>query len=72
MRSDDPRPAFHPALEDGGTAGSGSLEALLDVANPLIVEIGRTRMTVQEIMQLGIGSVVQLERSVGERTDGPG
>jgi flagellar motor switch protein FliN len=49
-------------------AGSG-LEALLDVTMPLIVEIGRSTMMVQDIINLGVGSVIQLDRAVGEPVD---
>ena len=48
---------------------SQSFDALLDIAMPVAIEIGRASMTVQEILQLGIGSVVQLDRIVGEPVD---
>ena len=48
---------------------SGSLDALLDVSMPVVIEIGRAQMTVQEVLQLSPGSVVQLDRSVGEPVD---
>ena len=44
-------------------------DTLLDIAMPVVIEIGRASMTVQEILQLGIGSVVQLDRIVGEPVD---
>jgi flagellar motor switch protein FliN/FliY len=50
-------------------AGSSALEALYDVPMPLVIEIGRARLTVQEILQLGSGSVVELDRMVGELVD---
>lgn len=48
---------------------AGSLEALYDLTLPVSIELGRTRMTVQEVLALGRGSVVQLERLVGEPVD---
>ena len=42
---------------------------LMDLTLPLSIELGRTRMTVQEILRLGRGSVVQLERLAGEPID---
>ena len=48
---------------------SPSIDALLDISMPVAIEIGRASMTVQEILQLGIGSVVQLDRIVGEPVD---
>ena len=50
-------------------AGGASFEALLDVSMPVVVEMGRTEMTVQDVLQLGIGSVVQLDRLIGEPVD---
>lgn len=48
---------------------AGSLAALYDLTLPVSIELGRTRMTVQEVLALGRGSVVQLERLVGEPVD---
>ena len=36
---------------------------------PVVIEMGRTRMTVQEVLALGPGAVVQLDRMVGEPVD---
>lgn len=61
-----------PSLVDLGaeeTAAPQSFDALLDISMPVAIEIGRASMTVQEILQLGIGSVVQLDRIVGEPVD---
>jgi flagellar motor switch protein FliN/FliY len=61
-----------PALVEivgGDAASSPSMDALLDISMPVAIEIGRASMTVQEILQLGVGSVVQLDRNVGEPVD---
>ena len=42
---------------------------LLDLTLPVAIELGRTNMTVQEILRLGRGSVVQLDRLAGEPID---
>ena len=42
---------------------------LLDLNLPVSIELGRTKMTVQEILRLGRGSVIQLERLAGEPVD---
>jgi flagellar motor switch protein FliN/FliY len=47
----------------------GSLDTLLDVSLPVAIEFGRTHMTVQEVLELGGGSVIQLDRMVGEPID---
>ena len=46
-----------------------SLKTLLDVSMPVVIEIGRTSMTIQEVLQLGVGSVIELDRAVGEPVD---
>lgn len=56
------------ALDDDAPEG-GQLSTLLHLSLPVTIELGRTRMSVQEILELGRGSVVQLERLVGEPVD---
>jgi flagellar motor switch protein FliN/FliY len=46
-----------------------NLEFILDVALQVTVEVGRTRMTIQDLLQLGQGSVVELEKLAGEPLD---
>ncbi len=53
----------------GGGIAAGSLETILDVSLPVAIEFGRTHMTVQEVLELGNGSVIQLDRMVGEPID---
>lgn len=56
-------------VHGGEPASSPTFDALLDVSMPVAIEIGRASMTVQEILHLGIGAVVQLDRIVGEPVD---
>jgi flagellar motor switch protein FliN/FliY len=57
-------------LGDGISSGSEvPISMLMDLTLPLSIELGRTRMTVQEILRLGRGSVVQLDRLAGEPID---
>src|SRR5678810_211715 len=62
-----------PDLAELGTGVQSSSEVplamLMDLTLPLTIELGRTRMTVQDILRLGRGSVVQLERLAGEPID---
>ncbi len=46
-----------------------SIELLKDVNLELTVELGRTRMNIGEIMELGQGSVVELDKMAGEPVD---
>lgn len=66
--------AAAPSFTDFGapTGVSGTeapLAMLMDLTLPVSIELGRTRMTVQEILRLGRGSVIQLERLAGEPID---
>ena len=53
----------------GGDSDPASLSVLYDLAMPVAVELGRTRLSVQDILSLGRGSVIQLDRLAGEPID---
>ncbi len=61
------QPGVRPAAIPAGMGGS--LDTLLDMSLPVAIEFGRTHMTVQEVLELGSGSVIQLDRMVGEPID---
>jgi flagellar motor switch protein FliN/FliY len=62
-----------PTLDELGpgvdNADEVPLSVLMDLTLAVSIELGRTRMTVQDVLRLGRGSVVQLERLVGEPID---
>lgn len=77
-RSDDAAAPTEPGLVEpefvdlgaaSALAGEVPLSLLLDLTLPVSIELGRTSMTVQEILRLGRGAVVQLERLAGEPID---
>lgn len=43
-----------------------SIDMLLDVQLPISIELGRTKLTIAEILALGPGSVVELNKLAGE------
>jgi flagellar motor switch protein FliN/FliY len=56
----------------GGTdfAGSlGNLDLIVDIPVRITVELGRTRKTIGEVLALGPGSVVELNKMAGEPVD---
>jgi flagellar motor switch protein FliM len=72
------RPAIMAAVTDtqgkedlaqSRPGADGALGSLYQVTLPITIELGRTRMTVQEVLELGRGSVITLERLVGEPVD---
>lgn len=46
-----------------------SLSMVYDLTVPVAIELGRTRMSVQDVLALGRGSVIQLDRLAGEPID---
>ena len=46
-----------------------NLDVILDIPVTLSVEIGRTRQTIRNLLQLNQGSVVELDRLAGEPMD---
>ena len=68
--SQDPTEAAFEELQSAVTAsGEVPLGVLLDLTLPVSIELGRTSMTVQDVLRLGRGSVIQLERLAGEPID---
>jgi flagellar motor switch protein FliN/FliY len=45
------------------------LDRLLDVPLNMDVELGRTRMTIQDLLSLGPGSVIELDKVAGAPLD---
>ncbi|WP_438316698.1 flagellar motor switch phosphatase FliY [Candidatus Caldatribacterium sp. SIUC1] len=53
----------------GESQERANLELLFDVTLPLVVELGRTRLSVREILDLGPGSIIELDKLAGEPVD---
>ena len=51
------------------TAGGQNLELVMDIPVTLSMELGRTRMSIQDLLQLNSGSVVELQRMADEPMD---
>ncbi|KRC77819.1 Flagellar motor switch protein FliN [compost metagenome] len=71
-----PAPAAQSAAQSvfkplaGAAAGNGSdIDLIMDVPVQLTVELGRTRLTIKNLLQLGQGSVVELDGLAGEPMD---
>lgn len=59
---------FQP-LADADINGNSDIDMIMDIPVQLTVELGRTRMTIKNILQLGQGSVVELDGLAGEPMD---
>jgi flagellar motor switch protein FliN len=58
---------IEPVLK--GTESSQSIDFLLDVQLEITVELGRTRIQIGDLLKLGQGSVVELEKLTNEPVD---
>ena len=65
------RAQFGDLQPDGSAAAGGdvSLELILAVNVTIALEVGRTRITVRELLQLTQGSILELDRLAGEPLD---
>jgi flagellar motor switch protein FliN/FliY len=54
---------------DGLDRGAADLEAVFDVPVQVSAVLGRARMEVGELLRLGPGTVLELDRKVGEAID---
>ncbi len=61
--------AFEHLHEMAGEGGDVNLDMILDVPVTLAMEVGRTRLSIRNLLQLNQGSVVELDRSAGEPLD---
>ena len=67
---EQPQPAVFQALTPDATAGGASnLDMILDIPVQLTVELGRTKISIKNLLQLAQGSVVELENLAGEPMD---
>jgi flagellar motor switch protein FliN/FliY len=63
-------PALAPDGEqDAATSGAADLEAVFDVPVKVSAVLGRARMEVGDLLKLGPGAVLELDRKVGEAID---
>jgi flagellar motor switch protein FliN/FliY len=61
------QPASFPPVEEANQAASNkNIEFLLDIPLQVTVHIGGTRMLIRELLQLGQGSVIELDKLAGE------
>ncbi len=62
--------ALAMAAEDAGRPqGAGDLEAVYDIPVQVSAVLGRASMQVNQLLKLGRGAVVELDRKVGEAID---
>ena len=59
-----------PNLQGGGASGEqGNISLLMDVYMEMTVELGRTRKLIKEILGMGEGTIIELDKLAGEPVD---
>jgi flagellar motor switch protein FliN/FliY len=70
-----PAPAAHaapfsePELAPAGATAVTSIDLLNDVRLDVKIELGRTSMYIEDVLRLGVGSVVELDKLAGDPVD---
>lgn len=65
----EPKPFAMPTAGSPAAAGQNPIDLLMDVPLNVRVELGRTRMYIEDILKLGDGSVVELDKLAGDPVD---
>ena len=60
---------FHQLTADDNTGSLQDIDMIMDIPVKLTVELGRTKMTIKELLRLSQGSVVALDGLAGEPLD---
>jgi flagellar motor switch protein FliN len=72
-RAIEPQPAemndLKPDAPDAGANRELNLDVVLDIPVTLSMEVGRSRVSIRNLLQLSQGSVVELDRATGEPLD---
>ncbi len=62
-------PFSEPELAPAGAAAVTSIDLLNDVRLDVKIELGRTSMYIEDVLRLGVGSVVELDKLAGDPVD---
>jgi len=61
--------SFQPLEEKTESGNKNNLDLILDVPLQVSVELGRTHKLIKEILELSVGSVIELDKMAGEPID---
>src|SRR4029077_14534827 len=64
-----PEPMRAPSAPEPASRGAGDLEAVFDVPVQVSAVLRRAHMDVRELLNLGPGTVLELDRKVGDAID---
>jgi len=60
-----PGKQLESSVENKDLPGAG-LKRLLGISLPITVEVGRVRITIEQLLELGSGSIIELNKMAGE------
>lgn len=63
------KPLFKPLSGQGASGASNDIDMILDIPVLLTVELGRTKISIKNLLQLSQGSVVELNAMAGDPLD---
>ena len=66
---DQKGPEATEALKPASTPPKNGMAFILDIPLEITVELGRTRMVINDLLKLGQGSVIELSKLAGETLD---
>jgi flagellar motor switch protein FliN/FliY len=66
MPSSDDAYAFNQLSANSDGSHPANLDFILDIPLEITVELGRTKMLIHDLLQLGQGSVIELPKAAGE------
>ena len=64
-----PQEAVSPESAAPGQDPQGQIDFILDIPLEIRVELGRTRMQINDLLKLGQGSVIELGKSAGDNLE---
>ncbi len=65
----DDLPEFSGFASSSGAVTNPDLDMILDIPVRLSMEVGNTQISIRNLLQLGQGSVIELDRLAGEPLD---
>lgn len=66
---EDAKPFTAPELPRGEPPAAATIDLLDDVQLDVKIELGRTNMYIEDVLRLGVGSVVELDKLAGDPVD---
>ena len=69
MNLQEGAPFSHKSGKSLGSNGTDKVEFILDIPLEITVELGRSKMSINELLKLGQGSVIELSKVAGENLE---